>query len=78
MTLSELNHALLIAHEQAGKDSLKIYLLVDLYYQAYTLTLKHDETAAYFYLTNAYVYALDTDHGMADDIEVLLKNANRL
>lgn len=78
MTLLELNDALLIAHEKAAIDIEQVSLLVDLYHQAYTLTLDDNPTAAYFYLTNAYVYALDADHWQADDLEKILIDAGRL
>jgi len=77
-SLAELDTALLQAHEKAANHPSEARALVELYYQAYQLTLRDEEMAAYFYLTNAYVYALDTNHPQAVAIETLLKDANRL
>jgi len=77
-TLQELDAALLSAHEEAARDSACATLLVELYHQAYLLNLDDNPIAAYFYLTNAYVYALDTNHPQADNYQLILKAANRI
>lgn len=78
MSLAELDNALLVAHDRAANDPTQVVQLVDLYREAYSLTLETNATAAYFYLTNAYVYALDTDHPKCSEIESLLEEAGRL
>jgi len=76
--LTKLNNTLLAAHDQAAIDSSKVYELVNLYHEAYLLNLDDNITAAYFFLTNAYVYALETDHPQCDVLEGLLSDAGRL
>ena len=78
MSLAELDNALLAAHDRAANNPSQVVQLVDLYRKAYSLTLEKNETAAYFYLTNAYVYALDTDHPKCSEIELLLIESGRL
>ena len=78
MTESELNTALLKAHADAN-DGLDVFdQLVELYYKAYQMTVNKNANAGYFYLTNAYVYALDSDHNLANHIEKTLNKAGRL
>ena len=78
MTKDELNTALLSAHTNATNAHNKTYQLADLYYRAYELMIDEDATAGYFYLSNAYVYALESDHSNVNHIETVLKNAGRL
>jgi len=73
MTREELDQALLIAH--TTNDTAQ---LVVLYQKAFELERNHDPDAGYYYLTQAYVYALDIDHSDASNIEPLLKKSGRL
>lgn len=85
MTKAELDVALLKAHAQNASNDSGVassnditYQLADLYYQAYELTITEDPNAGYFYLSNAYVYALESDHSNTEYIEMTLTNAGRL
>lgn len=54
----KLDEQLLLAHANNDKDALVI-----LYRQAADMAERHDDTnAARFYLTNAYIFALDIGH----------------
>ena len=78
MTREELNEALLDAHKAAALDSDALHGLVDLYHQAFELNASDNPSAGFFYLTNAYVYALESDHKKADVLESLLRANGRL
>ena len=78
MDLNQLDEALLEAHSKNKESHSNLISLVDLYRQAYELTVHNNETAGYFYLTHAYVYALDSDHEDVEAIEQLLRQAGRL
>lgn len=65
-----LNEALLAAHETANKAA-----LVDLYAQAATLADSEDAEA--FFLTNAYVFALDCGAPDADRLWSRLRDLGR-
>jgi len=73
MTKDELHEAILLAHEQENQEA-----LVEHYQRAYALELDTDPDASYFFLTNAYVFALDINHPDADSIGETLRQANRL
>lgn len=80
MKRSELNAALLKAHAQrtTGGGEENTQQLAELYYQAYELMIEEDPNAGYFYLSNAYVYALESDHNNTGHIKKLLTKAGRL
>lgn len=78
MTKAELNSALLLAHELNSNSEDKALTLVSLYRQAYELSVNENTDAAYFYLTNAYVYALESDHVDVEQIANTLRQAGRL
>ena len=68
--MNELDAQLLAAH---AKNDLN--LLVDLYQQAAASTV--DEEARYFYLTHAYIFALDVHHADRDKLKADLVAAGR-
>lgn len=70
MTDNALNTRLLAAHESGDKPS-----LVALYREAAD-TSTADEARG-FYLTHAYVYALETGHRMAPDLHAMLRAMGR-
>ncbi len=78
MTPEELNDALVLAHQNADLNSDSLHPLVNLYHQAFTLNFPENPVAAYFYLTNAYVYALDSNHESTEQLESILRDAGRL
>jgi hypothetical protein len=68
-----LNSALLKAHEDDAKDE-----LVDLYTFAADLAEKeHDLDASCFYLTHAFVFALEQGHAKAYQLNKRLVKHNR-
>jgi len=74
MCVDSLHDALIAAHSDNDQHQ-----LVSLYQQAYQQMRKNGHIeASFFYLTNAYVFALDCGHGDADDIAAILKQENRL
>ncbi|MEL6475965.1 MAG: hypothetical protein AAFR17_01455 [Pseudomonadota bacterium] len=69
-TRDDLDAALLAAHAAGDKPA-----LVELYRRAADGSVSED--AACFYLTHAYVFALETDHPDADALHRRLKAAGR-
>ena len=69
--MSTLDDALIAAHLHGDGAA-----LVQLYRQAADETADLD--AACFYLTHAYVFALETDHPLADDIHGRLAREGRV
>ena len=67
---STLDTRLLAAH--AARDHVA---LVTLYHEA--AEQAQDTNARGFYLTHAYVYALEQGHPMAPDLHALLRDMNR-
>jgi len=78
MTLDEINTKLLDAHLKIDVEGSSAKPLVDLYRRAYELTVIKNPNEGFFYLTNAYVYALDTNHSDVNIIENILRRENRL
>ena len=73
MERAELNAALLGAHDRNDKET-----LVTLYRKAGQNFLDAGEIdAGCFYLTQAYIFALDTDHDTAPDLHRLLVTHGR-
>lgn len=68
--MSELNQRLLEAHATGDKAA-----LVALYHEAAQGTV--DPDVACFYLTQAYVFALETSHADTQQLHQLLKTAGR-
>ena len=66
----DLDQRLLDAHARDDRAA-----LVSLYYEAAEHTAS--ETAKYFYLTHAYIFALDTNHPLTRQLHTLLKAAGR-
>jgi len=73
MTRDELHRALLLAHSEHNYDA-----LVDLYQQAAAMDQHNDPKQSFFFLTHAYVFALDTNHEAADSIAEQLRAGGRL
>ena len=67
---TDLNQRLLAAHADKDKKA-----LVSLYLKASNRA--PSEEAQYFYLTHAYVFALDTDHPQTASLHATLKAAGR-
>lgn len=68
--MSDLDARLLAAHSADDRDA-----LVTLYIEA--AEAASDDDARYFYLTHAYVFALDTGHKAAADLRAQLADAGR-
>lgn len=68
--MSDLDTRLLAAHEAGDRDA-----LVALYTEAADSAASHD--AACFYLTHAYVFALELGHPAADRLRARLIAAGR-
>ena len=68
--MSTLDEQLLKAHEDENK-----HLLVDLYQQAADQAVTDD--AKYFYLTHAYIYALEMRHEDTEHLKAQLIAAGR-
>jgi hypothetical protein len=68
--MNDLDEQLLAAHE--AKD---LNLLVDLYQQAASAT--DGDEAKYFYLTHAYIFALDAHHPDRKNLKASLIAAGR-
>jgi len=66
----DLDQRLLEAHARDDRMA-----LVQLYKDASSVL--NSEDAKYFYLTHAYIFALDTGHPMASELHALLKAAGR-
>jgi len=62
---------------QAHKEN-DLAQLVVLYRQVFELYQQDNPDAAYFYLSNAYVFALDNNHRDAEAIANILRAAGRL
>lgn len=70
---SLLNEQLLLAHASDDRES-----LVALYIQASdAAAAQDDEDASRFYLTQAYVFALDTGSDKCDDLKYRLEAAQK-
>ena len=78
MDKKELNTALLKAHEDASNGHNRTKRLAELYFKAYELTTTDDQNAGFFFLSNAYVYALESNHSSLKHIETTLIEAGRL
>jgi len=70
---TELQEKLLRAHNEND-----LAQLVTLYQQIFDIYAEDNPDAAYFYLSNAYVFALDCNHHNADAIANSLRSAGRL
>lgn len=68
--MNTLDQQLLAAH-----DDNNLNLLVDLYQQA--AAQASDDEAKYFYLTHAYIFALDINHPDAPALKSTLVSAGR-
>ena len=68
--MRDLDEQLLAAHEANDLN-----LLVDLYQQA--AKTAEDDEAKYFYLTHAYIFALDVHHDDREKLKASLVSAGR-
>lgn len=66
----DLDQRLLDAHARDDRMA-----LVQLYKDASSVS--NSEDAKYFYLTHAYIFALDTGHPLTSELHALLKTAGR-